>query len=54
MSTLVQWARVDVLDLKTDKSVLHRLYTFRGDTEDAWRHAALFVARHVNEMAVED
>jgi hypothetical protein len=54
LSTLVQWARVGVLDLKNRKAVLDRLYTFRGDTEDAWRHAALFVARHVNEMPLED
>jgi hypothetical protein len=51
MSTLVQWARLGVLDLESRKAVVDRLYTFRGDTEDAWRHAALYVARHVNEMS---
>lgn len=54
MSTLVQWARVGVLDLKERKSVLDRLYTFRGDTDDAWLHAALFVARNVNALRLED
>jgi hypothetical protein len=54
MSTLVQWARVVVLDLKNRKAVLDRLYTFRGDTEDAWRHAALFTARNVNELRLSD
>ena len=54
MSTLVQWARVSVLDLESRKAVLDRLYTFRGDTEDAWRHAALFVARQVNELRLTD
>lgn len=54
MSTLVQWARVSVLDLESRKAVLDRLYTFRGDTEDAWRHAALFVARQVNELRLKD
>jgi hypothetical protein len=51
MSTLVQWARLGVLDLESRKAVVDRLYTFRGDTEDAWRHAALYVARHVNEAS---
>lgn len=54
LSTLVQWARLGVLDLKHRKAVLDRLYTFRGDTEDAWRHAALFAARHVNEIPVDE
>jgi hypothetical protein len=49
MSTLVQWARLGMLDLESRKAVVDRLYTFRGDTQDAWRHAALYVARTVNE-----
>jgi hypothetical protein len=54
MSTLVQWARISILDLKERKVVLDRLYTFRGDTDDAWRHAALFAGRHVNQLRLED
>jgi hypothetical protein len=54
MSTLVQWARISIIDLKERKAVLDRLYTFRGDTDDAWRHAALFAIRHVNELRLED
>jgi hypothetical protein len=38
-----------MLDLESRKAVVDRLYTFRGDTQDAWRHAALYVARTVNE-----
>ena len=49
MSTLVQWARLDVLDLANDKLVLDRLLTFRGDNEDAWRHAAFYAAGQINE-----
>jgi hypothetical protein len=47
MSTLVQNARLVVLDIETGKHILDRLFTFRGDNEEAWRHAALFVARHI-------
>jgi hypothetical protein len=54
MSTLVQWARLVALDPATGKVVLDRLYTFRGDNEEAWRHAALFVARHVNALQAQN
>ena len=51
-STLVQWARLGLLDLEAGRIVVDRLYTFRGDTLDAWRHAALYVARHVKEAPI--
>jgi len=54
MSTLVQWARVNVLDLKERKTVFDRLYSFRGDNDEAWRQAALFAARDVNELRLGD
>jgi hypothetical protein len=50
MSTLVQWARVGVLDLRENKMVRDWLYTFRGDTDEAWHHAAVYAARQVNEL----
>jgi hypothetical protein len=49
-STLVQWARLAVLDLQGRKVVVDRLFSFRGDDEDAWRRAAGFVARYVNDI----
>jgi hypothetical protein len=49
-STLVQWARLVVLDLTTREIVVDRLFTFRGDTEEAWRHAAHTVARYVDDV----
>ncbi len=52
MSTLVQWARLDVLDLESRKVVVDRLFTFRGDNEEAWRHAAHYVARSIDETAL--
>ncbi|MBS7588765.1 DUF2380 domain-containing protein [Ancylobacter defluvii] len=47
MSTLVQWAKVALIDLKTDKKVLERLYTFRGDNDEAWRNAESFIAGQI-------
>jgi hypothetical protein len=49
MSTLVQFAKVQVLDLKLDKLVFERLLTFRGDNDDAWDHAQRFVVRDIVE-----
>jgi hypothetical protein len=53
MSTLIQWAKVQAVDLKTEKMVFDRLLTFRGDTDDAWRHAEAFVAGQMTALGVE-
>jgi Protein of unknown function (DUF2380) len=47
MSTLVQWAKLDIVDVKTRKVVFNRLVTFRGDNDKAWRHAESFVVREI-------
>jgi hypothetical protein len=47
MSTLVQWAKFDIVDVKTRKVVFNRLVTFRGDNDAAWRHAESFVVREI-------
>lgn len=44
-STLVQWARVQVVDVRTDKLVFDRLLTFRGDDDRAWQRAEAFLVR---------
>ncbi len=47
VSTLVQWAKFDIIDVKTRKVVFNRLVTFRGDNDTAWRHAESFIARQI-------
>lgn len=47
MSTLVQWGEIQLLDLSRDELLLRRTVTFRGDTDDAFRHAAAFVGDNV-------
>jgi hypothetical protein len=47
MSTLVQWAKFDLVEVKTRNVVFNRLVTFRGDTDKAWRHAESFIAREI-------
>ncbi|GKQ50835.1 DUF3280 domain-containing protein [Bradyrhizobium sp. Ce-3] len=47
MSTLIQWAKVAVIDAAASQVLYEKLYTFRGDTDEAWDHAAMFVSREV-------
>src|ERR1017187_9767279 len=47
MSTLVQWAKIDLVEVKTRNVVFNRLVTFRGDNDKAWRHAESFIVRQI-------
>jgi len=47
-STLVLWARVDVVDSSTQKVALSRWITFRGDNDEAWTRTARFIGRAIN------
>lgn len=47
MSTLVQWAKFDLVEVKTRNVVFNRLVTFRGDNDKAWRHAESFIVREI-------
>ncbi len=44
MSTLVQWAKIQIVDEETDHVVFDRLVTFRNDSEEAWARAEKFVS----------
>lgn len=45
MSTLIQWGHIEVMDVATGKRLLARTVTFRGDTDDAWHHAAAYIGQ---------
>jgi hypothetical protein len=47
VSTLVQWAKFDLVEVKTRNVVFNRLVTFRGDNDKAWRHAETFIVREI-------
>jgi hypothetical protein len=51
MSTLVLWARLEVYDVGSRQMVFNRLFTFRGDNDEAWQHAAHYVAKEVIKNA---
>jgi hypothetical protein len=47
MSTLVSWAKAQMIDLRNDKVVFDKLLSFRGDTDEAWHRAEEFLARDI-------
>ena len=47
LSTLVQWAKFDIVEVKSRNVVFNRLVTFRGDNDRAWRRAESFIAREI-------
>src|SRR3954451_9277269 len=46
-STLVQWAKVAVIDVGGRKVVMDKLYTFRGDNDESWERAEIFVSAEI-------
>ena len=47
MSTLIQQAKFDVIDVKARKVVFDRYISFRGDNDAAWRRAESFLAGQI-------
>jgi hypothetical protein len=45
MSTLIQNAKVQVVDVAENKLRFDRLITFRGDTDESWQRAERFIVR---------
>ena len=49
VSTLVLGGLVEVLDLQSEKLLLKRTVSFRGDNEEGYRRAAAFVGDMVRD-----
>ncbi len=49
-STLIQWAKVDAIDIAADRVLLDRLFTFRGDNDEAWDRAEAFVFSEISAV----
>jgi hypothetical protein len=47
MSTLVQWAKIEAIDARTGRVMVDKLFTFRGDTDEAWRRAESFIVKEI-------
>jgi Protein of unknown function (DUF2380) len=52
MSTLVQWGELQVVDLDREQLLLRRSFTFRGDSDEAFRHAATFIRQNLQDIAL--
>ncbi len=50
MSTLVQWAKVEAIDAKTGRALFDKLFTFRGDADEAWRRAEAFIFEEITAL----
>lgn len=46
-STLVQWAKVTAIRVNANRVVLEKLFTFRGDSDEAWDRAEAFISQDI-------
>jgi len=49
-STLLQWARTAAVDVASNRVIFEKMYTFRGDDDEAWRRAEIFVSRELRDV----
>jgi hypothetical protein len=52
MSTLVQWAKVQIFDADAGHVLFDRLVTFRNDSDDAWTRAEIFLFHEIEAAQV--
>ena len=50
MSTLIQWAKVTIVDVNTNRPLWDKLFTFRGDNDEAWERAEVFMSQEIREV----
>ncbi len=48
MSTLVQWAKATAIDVASRRVLCDKLFTFRGDNDEAWQRAEIFVSQEID------
>jgi Protein of unknown function (DUF2380) len=49
-STLVQWAKVAIIDVGRNRVLSDKLYTFRGDNDEAWARAEAFISEDIRTV----
>jgi uncharacterized protein DUF2380 len=54
LSTLVQWVKVTAFDVGAARVVFDKLFTFRGDSDEAWKRAEVFVSQEVRAALAAD
>jgi hypothetical protein len=48
-STLIQWMKVEAVEVESGKPLFNRLITFRGDSDDSWRRSEQFLIKQLTE-----
>jgi hypothetical protein len=48
-STLIQWMKVEAVEVENGKYLFDRLMTFRGDTDESWRRSERFLIKQLTE-----
>jgi hypothetical protein len=51
MSTLITWGSVQIVDVRQRQMLFNRLFSFRGDTDEAFRRAAKFISETLQDVA---
>jgi len=53
VSSLIMALWVDIKDVRSGRPVVRKVLDFRGDTDQAWRRAALYLARELEQLPSE-
>ena len=48
-STLIQWMKVEAVEVENGKYLFDRLMTFRGDTDESWMRSERFLIKQLTE-----
>jgi Protein of unknown function (DUF2380) len=48
-STLIQWMKVEAVEVESGKHLFDRLMTFRGDTDESWMRSERFLIKQLTE-----
>ncbi|MGE5157690.1 MAG: DUF2380 domain-containing protein [Gemmatimonas sp.] len=52
LSTLVQWARAAAIDVASHRVLVEKLFTFRGDDDQAWQRAEAFMSQEMRAALI--
>jgi hypothetical protein len=53
VSSLIMALWVDIRDADSGRPILRKVLDFRGDTDQAWQLAALYLARELEQLPPE-
>jgi Protein of unknown function (DUF2380) len=54
VSSLIMALWIDIKDARSGRPVLRKVLDFRGDTDQAWQRAALYLARELEQLPPAD